>query len=183
MPVFVSLLRGINVGGNHMIGMEALRELYGKLKFTGVTTYVQSGNVVFRAKDTDPERLALRIEDSLERAFGHRPSVVIRSTAEMRDVVGRNPFAGRDGVEPAKLLVTFLAFEPSAEVRAKVLALQTPPEELHLHAREMFTYFPNGISKSRLPLAAVDRALRIPATGRNWNTVTRLLALAEKLEG
>ena len=182
MAVFISLLRGINVGGNHMIKMETLRELYGTLKLTHATTYVQSGNVVFQARESDSTRLGRRIEDAIERTFGHRPDVVIRTTAEFRDVIARNPFAGRTEIEPNKLLVTFLSVEPSPEARAKVLSLRTPPEELHLDGREIFTYFPNGISQSKLPLAAVDRALRTPATGRNWNTVNKLLALAEKLE-
>jgi uncharacterized protein (DUF1697 family) len=183
MTVFISLLRAVNVGGNNMIKMEALRELYATLRLRYATTYVQSGNVVFRAAETDSARLARRIEDGIERVFGHRPDVVIRTAAEMRDVVARNPFAARDGLEPSKLLVTFLASQPAEEVRAKVLALQTPPEELHVHSREIFTYFPNGISQAKLSMSAVDRALKIPGTGRNWNTVTKLLAMAEKLEG
>lgn len=182
MTVYIALLRAINVGGNNPVKMEALRALCGTLKLRDVTTYVQSGNVVFRAAEGDPVKLGRRLEDGIERTFGHRPAVVIRTAAELRDVVVRNPFAGQSGIEPNKLLVTFLATEPTAEARAKVLTLQTPPEELHLHSREMFVYFPNGFSQSKLPMAKVDRALGTPGTGRNWNTVAKLLAMAEELE-
>jgi uncharacterized protein (DUF1697 family) len=182
VPVFVSLLRAVNVGGNNMVKMEALRELYASLKLTDVASYIQSGNVVFRARESDPVRLARRIETAIEGAFGHRPAVVIRTTADLRDVVARNPFAAREGVEPGKLLITFLAAEPSPERRAKLAALQTTPEELHLLGRELFLYFPNGMSQSKLSMPAVDRALGIPGTARNWNTVNKLLAMAEKLE-
>jgi uncharacterized protein (DUF1697 family) len=182
MTVYISLLRGLNVGGNNLVKMEALRALYVKLKLRDAVTYVQSGNVVFRSPEDDPDRLSARIEDAFERTFGHRPHVILRTAAELRDVIARNPFAAREGIEPGKLLVTFLGSEPVAECRAKAESLQTPPEEMHLHPREIFTYFPNGVGQSKLNLAALDRALKVPTTGRNWNTVTKLLALAATLE-
>jgi uncharacterized protein (DUF1697 family) len=182
MTVYISLLRAINVGGNNPVKMEALRELYAKLKLRDAASYVQSGNVVFRAEQRDAARLARQIEDGIERTFGHHPQVILRTPAEWRDVVARNPFAGRDGIEPAKLLVTFLAAPPSDEARAKLDSIKAPPEEMHLHGRELFLYFPNGFSKSKLSMPAVDRALKVPGTARNWNTVLKLLALAETLE-
>jgi uncharacterized protein (DUF1697 family) len=182
MTVYIALLRGINVGGNNPVKMEALRALCGTLKLRDAATYVQSGNVVFRAADTDAVKLGRRIEDGIERAFNIRPAVVIRTAAEMREAAARNPFAGRSGIEPGKLVVTFLRDDPTAEAREKVLALRTPPEEVHLDGREMFVYFPNGMGKTTLPLAKMDRALGTPGTGRNWNTVVKLLAMAEELE-
>ncbi len=182
MTVFISLLRGINVGGNNMVKMETLRELYAELKLRDAASYVQSGNVVFRSAAKDSVRLGQQIEDGIERTFGHRPRVVLRTAAELRDVVARNPFAARSGIEPNRLLVTFLAGQPSDEVRAKVEALRTPPEEMYIDGREIYTYFPNGISKTKLSLPAVERALKIPGTGRNWNTVTKLVAMAGALE-
>lgn len=180
--VYISLLRGINVGGNNLVKMEALRALYEKLKFRDVVSYVQSGNVVFRAAETNRARIADRIEDAIEGEFGHRPRVVLRTTAELRDLMARNPFARRAGIEPGKLVVTFLAGELPDEARVKLESLPKTPEEMHLHVRELFTYFPNGMGQSKLSLAAVDRALKIPGTARNWNTVSKLLALAEGLE-
>ncbi len=108
MTVFISLLRGINVGGNNMVKMETLRELYAELKLRDAASYVQSGNVVFRSAAKDSVRLGKQIEDGIERTFGHRPRVVLRTAAELRDVVARNPFAARSGIEPNRLLVTFL---------------------------------------------------------------------------
>ena len=183
MTVYISLLRGINVGGNNLVKMEALRALYEKLKFRDVVSYVQSGNVVFRAAETDRARIAGKIEDAIERAFGHRPRVILRSTAELRDVVARNPFAARTGIEPGKLVVTFLAGPASDEARVKLAGLPKTAEEMHLHRCEMFTYFPDGMGKTKLSLPAVDRALKVAGTARNWNTVNKLLAIAEGLEG
>ena len=102
--------------------------------------------------------------------------------SELKDVIARNPFAGREGIEPNKLLVTFLAADPGDEARAKVRAIRTNAEELWADGRELYIYYPDGMGRSRLTLTVIDRALKTSGTGRNWNSVTRLLELAEKLE-
>jgi uncharacterized protein (DUF1697 family) len=182
MKVVVSMLRGVNVGGHNKVAMEALRSLYASLGLLDAQTYVQSGNVVFRTKDTNLASLATRIESAIERSFGFRPSVILRTTSELRAALAANPFASRSGIEPSKLLVTFLAGSPSAEARLKALGIKADPEELHIVGRELFIYFPNGMARPKLSMASVERALKIPGTGRNWNTVTKLLAMAESLE-
>src|ERR1700736_3990401 len=107
MPAIVSMLRGVNVGGHNMIKMDALRALYESLGLRDAQTYVQSGNVVFTTKLENPVLISKKIEDGIERAFGFRPNVIVRSALEMRDVIRRNPFAKRAGIEPPKLVVTF----------------------------------------------------------------------------
>ncbi|MGC1107759.1 MAG: DUF1697 domain-containing protein [Candidatus Acidiferrales bacterium] len=182
MPVIISMLRGVNVGGHNKIKMDALRALYESLKFTGCQTYVQSGNVVFTTTERGLAAIAARIEKSIERKFGFRPDVILRTSAEMRDVIARNPFAKRRNIEPGKLLVAFLARDPGAEAFAKLRAIKIAPEELHCTTRELYIYFSNGIGRAKLSWSAIDRALKTPVTGRNWNSVTKLLAMAEKLE-
>jgi uncharacterized protein (DUF1697 family) len=182
MPVVISLLRSVNVGGHNKIPMDALRELFQSLKLRNPQTYVQSGNVVFQSQERDLALQSRRIAQAIERKFGHRIEVVLRTTAELRDVIARNPFDGRSGIEPGKLLVTFLAAEPSAAARAKVLAIKTDAEELHLDGRELFTYFPNGMGRPKISWPLVERSLGVPGTGRNWNTVTKLLEMAESQE-
>ena len=182
MPVVISLLRGVNVGGHHKIKMDALRDLYASLKLRNPQTYVQSGNVVFQTDDRDLVALARRVEQAIERKFGFSVHVILRTASELRDVIARNPFAGRDGIEPGKLQVTFLAGQPSAEARRKVLAIKTDPEELRIDGRELYTYFPNGMGRPKLSWPLVERTLGIPGTGRNWNTVTKLSDIAGSLE-
>jgi uncharacterized protein (DUF1697 family) len=97
-------------------------------------------------------------------------------------VVARNPFAKRRDIEPSKLLVTFLAYDPGRQARENVLKIQTDPEELRIEGRELYIYFPNGMGRSKLPMAAIEKALKTPGTSRNWNSVTKLLEMAEKLE-
>jgi uncharacterized protein (DUF1697 family) len=182
MTAIVCLLRGVNVGGHNKIKMDELRGLCESLGLRDPQTYVQSGNVVFAASERNLARLAARIESALEQKFGFRSSVVLRTAAELRDVIARNPFAARRDIDPRKLLVTFLATDPGAEARAAVLRLECHPEELHATGRELYIYFPNGMGRPKLKWPHVDKALKTAWTGRNWNTVTELLEMAEKLE-
>ena len=183
MTVIISMLRGVNVGGHNKIKMEALRALYESLKLRDSQTYVQSGNVIFRSDERDIARLTKRIEEGIERKFGFRPDVILRTAAEMRDVVERNPFAKRRGIEPGKLLVSFLGSDPGEEAREKVRQMKCDPEEMRIEGREIYIYFPNGAGHSKLPWAGLGKMLKTPATGRNWNSVTKMMEMAEKLEG
>src|SRR5580698_2387445 len=144
MAVVISLLRGINVGGNRKIKMDALRELYESLDCCEVQTHIQSGNVVFKTKERNLDRLTKRIEDAIEKAFGFHSNVIARTHAELGDVIARNPFAERSDIEPGKLLVTFLAANPSAEAVNTIRAIKAEPEELRIDGREVYIYFPNG---------------------------------------
>ncbi|HEV2421337.1 MAG TPA: DUF1697 domain-containing protein [Candidatus Acidoferrales bacterium] len=182
MPVIISLLRGVNVTGHNQIKMDVLRALYESLKFTGCQTYINSGNVVFCTRERNLTALPERVEKAIERKFGFRPSVIHRTADELRDVVARNPFARRRDIHPGKLLVGFLARDPDAEACAKLRAINTGPEEVHFAPRELYLYFPNGVGRADLPWSTIDRAMKVPITGRNWNTVTKLLAIAEQLE-
>jgi len=182
MAVVISMLRGVNVGGHNCIKMESLRTMYESLGLRDARTYVQSGNVVFRTAARDPIGLAKRIENKIEQTYGFRPAVINRTTSELREAIRRNPFAGRDGIHPSKLLVTFLAVEPNSEAREKILGIPADPEELRIAGREVYVYYPNGMGRSRLSAALIERTLKTHGTGRNWNTVTKLLEMAEELE-
>ena len=182
MPVIICLLRGVNVGGHNLIKMDALKALCVSLKLKDPQTYVQSGNVIFSTEENDLAKLGTRIQDAIERKIGFRPNVMLRTAAEMRKVVARNPFAKRSGIEPGKLLVNFLAADPGKDAREKALAIKIGPEEMHLIGREAYIYFPNGQGRSKFPWPAIERALGTSGTGRNWNSVTKMLEMAKKME-
>jgi uncharacterized protein (DUF1697 family) len=181
MTAMICLLRGVNVGGHNQIRMDALRALCESLKLCNVQTHIQSGNVVFQSREINPAKLAAKIEDAIEKQHGFRPDVVLRTASEMRDVIARNPFSERKGIEPNKLAVMFLAREPEPNVQDAVRKINPEVEELHLLGRELYIYFPDGMGRSKLvPLLA--RALKNSGTGRNWNTVVKLLEMAENLD-
>jgi len=181
MTAMICLLRGVNVVGNNQIKMDALRALCQSLKLGNAQTYIQSGNVVFQTKEGDHAKLAARIESAIEKNHGFRPDVVLRTAVELREVIARNPFGERAGIEPNKLIVTFLASEPAAETRAALLALKPDVEEMRMNGREIFVYFPDGMGQSKFA-AVLWRALKNSGTARNWNTVMKLLEMAEALE-
>jgi uncharacterized protein (DUF1697 family) len=182
MAVVISMLRGVNVGGHNKIKMDALRALYESLGLRDPQTYVQSGNVVFRTQAKDLAALAKRIENAIERSFGFRPAVIVRTPSELRNVIARNPFAKRHAIDPSRLLVIFLASDPSAEARSQVLKIEAEPEELRIDGREVYIYYPNGLARPKLPWARVEKTLKTSGTGRNWNSVTKLLEIAETFE-
>jgi uncharacterized protein (DUF1697 family) len=188
MPVVISMLRGVNVGAHNRIKMDALCAIYKALKLEGARTYVQSGNVIFKSKEANLEEsnlasLSVKIQKAIERKAGVCCEVILRTPEEMRRVIASNPFSTRREIDPAKLLVDFLAEEPTAEGKAKLGAIQPDPEELHLIGRELYIYFPEGAGRSKLQWGALEKKLGTPGTARNWNSVTRILAMAEEIEG
>ena len=182
MPAAISLLRGVNVGGHHKIKMEELRELYESLGLRHAQTYVQSGNVVFRTDARDFTRLSKRIADAIEQRFAFRPGVILRTAADLRGVIAANPFASRRDLDPSRLLVLFLASEPPADVRERILRIESEPEELRMEGRELYIYYPNGMARPKVAWTFIERILQTPCTGRNWNTVRKLLEMAESLD-
>ena len=184
MPVLISMLRGINVGGHNKVEMAALRALYESLKLKDARTLVQSGNIIFRSKEKSSAALAKKIQHAIESRFSCCPEVILRTIAEMRAAIAASPFAGRD-LHPGKLLVTFLAAEPGEEAQAallQLLKLKSYPEEVHLKGRELYIYFPNGAGTSKLPWPKIAQLLKTTGTARNWNSVTKMLAIAEEME-
>jgi uncharacterized protein (DUF1697 family) len=169
MARYVALLRGINVGGNKKIAMADLRKLIGDLGFTDVATLLQSGNVVFTAtgKAAQIER---KLESALDSELGMSVRCLVRTAAEMRAVVDGNPLADI-ATDNSRFLVTFLStpidgVPPAAEEFA--------PEQFRIVGREIYMWFPDGVRDAKLARVNWDRKYQVVATGRNWNTVTKL---------
>lgn len=182
MPVLISMLRGVNLGAHNRIKMDALRSLYESLGLEDPRTYVQSGNVIFRTREKNSSQLAAKIQAAIARKFGFSADVVVRTVDEMMKVIAANPFAKRKDVPPNKLLVSFLAAEPPKDAAAALQEFSSLPEEIHLKGKELYIYFPNGAGKSKLPWSRLDKLMKVTGTARNWNSVTRMLEMAEEME-
>ncbi len=181
MPVLISMLRAVNLGNHNKIKMETLRALYSSLKFDHPQTYLQSGNVIFQTSERQLDVVAKRIQSGIEKKFACRTDIILRTTAELRSVVAKNPFAKRPNIEPSKLLIAFLARDPGDAARKTLEEQKFAPEELHVSGRELYIYFPDGIGKSKLPWPRIYKILNTPGTGRNWTSVTKMLEMAENL--
>lgn len=177
MPTFVSLLRGINVSGKNRIPMADLRALYEQHGHTDVVTYVQSGNVVSRVGT----RSAHAVEESLAAAIaadlGLEVAVLVRTPAELGRVLARNPFVA-EGADPTKLHVTFLATEPPRATATALDGAQFEPDRFRVQGREVYVSCPGGYGRTKINNTWFERKLGVSATTRNWNTLSRLVALA-----
>jgi uncharacterized protein (DUF1697 family) len=178
MPTYVAMLRGINLGSHNRVAMPALRELFEEMGFDDVSTYVQSGNVVFTAGGKkDASKLAADIERRIKKDLGLDVTVVVRSAAELKKVVGANPFVAA-GKDPGSLHVSFLTGAPPAAKARELTAEDWPPDEVKIKQREVFLHCPKGYGRSKLQNALLEKRLGTRATTRNWKTVTKLAELA-----
>jgi uncharacterized protein (DUF1697 family) len=182
MHVVISMLRGVNVGAHNRIKMEALRDVYQSLGLKDCQTFIQSGNVVFCSEEKDLAKLRNRIEVAIEKKFGFRPDVILRTAKEMRSAVAGSPFTGRENIDPSKLLVTFLAEKPDAQAKREFMKIKSDSEEMYLNARELYIYFAEGLARPKIAWMSVLKMLGTTGTGRNWNSVLKLLEMAVKME-
>jgi uncharacterized protein (DUF1697 family) len=181
MTAFVALLRAVNVGGNNLIKMADLKVICEKLGFREVRTLLQSGNVAFLATGTD-KAVAKKLAVAIEASHGFRPEIVVRTAAEIAEAMKRNPFRAEERSDPSHLLVAFMAEAPKAGAGERLAAVKVAGERLHLSSRELYIHYAAGQGTSKVTNVVLERALGVPATARNWNTVGKLLALARELE-
>ncbi len=175
--VHVALLRGINVGGKNKLPMKDLAAMFADAGCDDVRTYIQSGNVVFRARQALARRVSSVISQAIADRFGFEVPVITRTAAEMEKVVASNPFL-RTGVDSAKLHVAFLAKRPTTANVAKLEPDRSPPDEFTVQGREIYLHRPGGMARTKLTNAYFDGKLGTTSTMRNWNTVLKLLELA-----
>ncbi|MBC7311422.1 MAG: DUF1697 domain-containing protein [Rhizobium sp.] len=171
MPVYVALLRAINVGGAGKLPMAELKSVCEGLGFADVSTFIQSGNVIFRDRG-DPAEIAARLDAALAGRLGKPPGVFLRRPAELAAIAKANPFSA---MEPNRVLVSFFA-EPVPEDALHGLVAPDGEEVVAL-GREIYVHYPIGSGRSKIKLPALKTG-----TSRNINTVTKLAALAAALE-
>jgi uncharacterized protein (DUF1697 family) len=176
VSVVIALLRGINLGSTRRVGMADLRALLGDAGFTNVRTHLQSGNVVLETADP-PDEAARTMEQRIAERYGFGVDVIVRTAADLADIAANSPFAdiATDG---AKHFVVFLPQEPDADALAALAERDFEPDRYAARGREIYAWCPNGMRNSELMRALADPRLAPTGTVRNWNTVTKLLALA-----
>lgn len=178
----ILLLRGVNLGSHKRVAMPALRSLLGDAGFSEVRTYVASGNVVLSSSDA-PASVAAEVERLIAERFGFDVEVIVRTRDELAEVVARNPLA-EVAVDPKRYQVTFLEDEVDPEALEGLDLAAFEPERLVSVGRELYTWHPEGIGRSKLwSKLASSRGLGARGTARNWNTVKTLLAMAAETSG
>ena len=167
MSVFVLLLRAVNVGGTGKLPMSELKRLCEKAGFRKVRTYIASGNAVAERDGSEMQAKAA-LEAELKTYAGKPLGVIVRTAAEMAEVVALNPFSDRAA---SRTVAIFLDAAPAADALSRVTGQAN--EELRLGAREIYVHYPDGIGRSKLRIPAAATG-----TARNMNTAAKLAAMA-----
>jgi uncharacterized protein (DUF1697 family) len=179
MPVYISMLRGINILGRKRVEMARLREMLEGMGFERVQTYINSGNVVFRTGRSTPAALSKRIEERMLAEFGFSALVITRTAAELERAMEGNPFVKESRSDPSKVFIGFMVQVPKADAVVKVEARAAKTEQAHCCGREIYVYYVGGMGQAKLLTHGVlERVLAVSTTMRNWNTVSKLHEMA-----
>lgn len=167
------------MGGKNKLPMRELIGLFVEGGASDVSTYIQSGNVVFNAPAKAVESLSRTVAEQIVKRFGFRAPVIVRSTKAFREVLKKNPFP-RAEAAPTTLHVAFLADRPTKSAIAALDPKRSPGDAFAVLGAEVFLHLPNGAADTKLTNAYLDSTLKTISTGRNWRTV---LAIADLLDG
>lgn len=173
----VALLRGINVGGNNKIPMSDLRSFMESLGFDNVKTLLQSGNVVFESSRRKGVELERFLESETRKHFHLEIDYVVRTSDEWKKIIDSNPFRKEAKSDPGHLLVLFLKGAPELGAVKALQSAIVGREVIRAVGTQLFAVYPDGIGKSKLTNALMDRKLGVRGTGRNWNTVLKIAEL------
>ncbi|MBK6504687.1 MAG: DUF1697 domain-containing protein [Ignavibacteria bacterium] len=176
MNRYVALLRGINVSGKNIMSMKALKELFVDVGMKNVTTYIQSGNVVFETESADNSDISKKLETAISKVFGYEVPVIIRSKRELREIIVKNPFASED---EKMLYITFLKENPDKEVLAELQGKNINNDEIRIIDKNAYLLIRNGYGNTKLSNAFIEKKMRADSTTRNIKTVKKLIELAD----
>ncbi len=176
--IYIALLRGINVSGHKKILMADLRKLLLEKGLKNVQTYIQSGNVIFES-NKDTESLSKDISTYIYNEYKFEVPVLVKTAAELKVAINNNPFL-KEGIDKniKKLYVTFLSETPKKENAKVLLGLNYSPDKFVLQDNLIYSYFPNGVGRSKMTINIFENKLKVYATSRNWNTLNKLFILS-----
>lgn len=174
----IALLRAVNLGSHNRVAMADLRALLADLGMVEPRSLLQSGNLVFRSGLGSTAELERLLEEAAAERLGLETDLFVRTVAEWRRIVEVNPFPDEAKRDPSHLLVMALKTEPSARAVPQVQAAIKGREAVRVVGRQAYIVYPDGIGRSRLRSAVLERHLGTRGTARNWNTVLKLAALA-----
>lgn len=174
METKIAILRGINVGGARKILMADLKSLLEALGYTEVSTYIQSGNVFFKASETAHQKLENAIEKAIKDQYGFDVPVIVRTAKELECAVESNPFYHEE-TDVNKLHLTFLKAQPEIENKKLTESYSYEPDQFEIIGNDVFIYCENKYHQSKLTNNFFEKKLKVGATTRNWKTVLKLI--------
>lgn len=177
---YISLLRGINVGGKNSLSMEVIKSVYAMLGLQNIQTYVQSGNIIFNSTH-EAEALSEMISNGIARISSLSIEVIIREYDAWKEMIRHNPFAGREEINEKHIYFTLLKRDPAHDLLKGISHQDFLPDEWHYFDETIYLHCPGGYGRTKLDNNFFERKLNVPATTRNRNTVLELLEMAEKI--
>lgn len=180
MPIIISLLRGINVGGNKKIKMADLRDLYASLGFKNTKTLLQSGNAVFKTDNTDMSDIQQTIEEGIQAKFGFEVTIILRTPAQLEAIIANHPFTDEQLKDPAKISIVYMDRIPDDEAINDLRDNNPGKEDIHAKGHELYLFYHDGKGKSKLDNGRIERTLKVTGTARNWNTTNKILNLVNQ---
>jgi uncharacterized protein (DUF1697 family) len=179
METYISLLRGINVSGKNSIKMDPLKKMVEALGLKNVTTYIQSGNVIFRDAENRQKELEKIIKVQIKTDFGFDVTVIVMTRDKLRKIIEKNPFRDDFKKDAAYLHITFLASIPEKYDLESILTKKSEGEEIAILDEAVYLYCPNGYGKTRLTNTFLETKLKTVATTRKLKSSIELLRIAE----
>ncbi len=173
---WISLLRGVNVGGHRKVPMADLRDVARGLGWGDAATYIQSGNLVFSARGK-AESIAARLEEAIAERFGFQVDVVVRSAEQWAGYAGNNPFPEASSREPNRVFLVLGRESPDPKRGAALRERATGGEAIEFAGDAVWIHYAAGMGKTQIQSALIDRLLGMPTTARNWRTVLALRGL------
>ncbi|MDP4208758.1 MAG: DUF1697 domain-containing protein [Bacteroidota bacterium] len=180
MMTYISILRGINVSGQKIIAMDALRKMYEYLGFRNVQTYIQSGNVIFQDDRYESYELTTKISNQILNQFGFQVPVIVLTVETLERIITNNPFKNEQSKDARYLHVTFLASRPVMVDCVDILMRKSDDEDVAITEEALYLYCPNGYGKTKLTNSFIEAKLNVVATTRNWKTTNELLKISQK---
>ena len=179
MHNYIALLRGINVGGRYKIIMADLRVLFGTLGFTEVTSYIQSGNIIFCSEESNGKKLEQRIEAAIENEYGYSVPVIMLKRSTLEKILGENPWKPLKDDELNKMYYVFLKESPESEVVAEFKESKFENEKFVICRDYIYLKCLRGMGKAKLTTNLLEKKLGVQATARNHKTALKLLELTK----
>jgi uncharacterized protein (DUF1697 family) len=181
MKSYISILRGINVGGHRMIKMDALKKMCADLKFENVKTYIQSGNIVFQSKLIDVDKISNTIKENIEKYFGYDVPVLTFTKDELGTIINSNPFSNDKSKKSEFFHITFLSDFPTYQNIAQLEQVELKNDSYKIVGKTIYLYCPNSYSNSKLTNNLFENKLKLNVTTRNWKTTKQLFEIATTL--
>ncbi len=173
----LALLRGINVSGKNLIKMKDFQVLLQENGFINVTTYIQSGNIIFESQLSDIKEIENKISQLIKKEYGFDVPIIVLTLTDLENLIEYNPFAAEANEEPTKVLISFFRDLPSPKLIDELKSREYETEKFKFEKKYAYLHCMNGYGKAKINNNFLENKLKVIATTRNWKTILKLFEI------